>query len=103
MGVFKKFYVTETMNFEFRAEAFNVFNHTQWPGIGDEVLLLIRNDRLRSHRGEPVYPFLLAMSPRNEALGLGVRCWVSRFTATRPNFGRKPKTHSKLSISDQWI
>jgi hypothetical protein len=33
MGLFKKFFVTETMNFEFRAEAFNVFNHTQWSGV----------------------------------------------------------------------
>jgi hypothetical protein len=33
MGLFKKFYVTEKMNFEFRAEAFNVFNHTQFSGV----------------------------------------------------------------------
>jgi len=28
MGLFKKFYVTESKYFEFRAEGFNVFNHT---------------------------------------------------------------------------
>ena len=33
MGLFKNFAVRETMHFEFRAEAFNVFNHTQWSGI----------------------------------------------------------------------
>jgi hypothetical protein len=33
MGLFKNFAVRESMNFEFRAEAFNVFNHTQWSGI----------------------------------------------------------------------
>jgi hypothetical protein len=33
MGLFKSFAVRESMHFEFRAEAFNVFNHTQWNGI----------------------------------------------------------------------
>ncbi|HEX7360922.1 MAG TPA: TonB-dependent receptor [Bryobacteraceae bacterium] len=33
MGLFKNFHLTETRMFEFRAEAFNVFNHTQWNGI----------------------------------------------------------------------
>jgi hypothetical protein len=33
MGLFKNFAVREGMHFEFRTEAFNVFNHTQWSGI----------------------------------------------------------------------
>ena len=33
MGLFKNFAVREDMRFEFRAEAFNVFNHTQWSGV----------------------------------------------------------------------
>jgi hypothetical protein len=33
MGLFKNFAVHEDMHFEFRAEAFNIFNHTQWSGI----------------------------------------------------------------------
>ena len=33
MGLFKNFAVREAMHFEFRAEAFNVFNHTQWSGV----------------------------------------------------------------------
>jgi hypothetical protein len=34
MGLFKRFPLkSETRAFEFRAEAFNVFNHTQWNGI----------------------------------------------------------------------
>ena len=36
MALFKHFKFTETTAFEFRAEAFNVFNHTQWlPIAGD--------------------------------------------------------------------
>jgi hypothetical protein len=33
MGLFKSFTVHEEMHFEFRAEAFNVFNHTQWSAV----------------------------------------------------------------------
>src|ERR1700761_8258994 len=33
MGLFKNFAVREGMHFEFRTEAFNVFNHTQWGTI----------------------------------------------------------------------
>jgi hypothetical protein len=32
-GLFKRFYIREQIGFEFRAEAFNVFNHTQWNGV----------------------------------------------------------------------
>jgi hypothetical protein len=32
MGIFKHFAIKESMAFEFRAEAFNVFNHTEWGG-----------------------------------------------------------------------
>jgi len=33
MALFKHFKVTESMGFEFRAEAFNVFNHIEWGDI----------------------------------------------------------------------
>ncbi len=33
MGLFKNFAVHEDMHFEFRAEGFNIFNHTQWSQI----------------------------------------------------------------------
>jgi hypothetical protein len=35
MGVFKHFAIRESMTLEFRAEAFNVFNHTQWTGVNN--------------------------------------------------------------------
>ena len=33
MGLFKNFVIHEAMSLEFRAEAFNIFNHTQWESI----------------------------------------------------------------------
>jgi hypothetical protein len=36
MALFKHFAFTERLGFEFRAEAFNVFNHTQWGGIAGD-------------------------------------------------------------------
>ena len=33
MGLFKHFAFTEARALEFRAEAYNVFNHTQWNGV----------------------------------------------------------------------
>jgi hypothetical protein len=33
MALFKRFAVSEVKWFEFRAEAFNIFNHTQWAAI----------------------------------------------------------------------
>jgi hypothetical protein len=33
MGLFKRFAIGEARAFEFRAEGFNVFNHTQWSGV----------------------------------------------------------------------
>jgi Carboxypeptidase regulatory-like domain len=36
MALFKHFAITEHAGFEFRAEAFNIFNHTQWGNIAGE-------------------------------------------------------------------
>jgi len=36
MALFKHFAVTERLGFEFRAEAFNVFNHTEWGNIAGD-------------------------------------------------------------------
>lgn len=37
MAVFKRFAIRESMAFEFRVEAFNVFNHTQWGYIAGDA------------------------------------------------------------------
>ncbi len=37
MALFKHFPVKESMAFEFRAEAYNVFNHTEWGGIAGDA------------------------------------------------------------------
>ena len=46
--------------------------------------------------------FYPAKEPRKVKLGLGVRAWVARSTATRPKVMEKPFCHSKLSRRDQW-
>jgi len=38
MALFKHFALKESMAFEFRAEAFNVFNHTQWSGLASSSM-----------------------------------------------------------------
>ena len=35
MGIFKHFPITENVTTEFRAEAFNVFNHSQFTGLNN--------------------------------------------------------------------
>ncbi|MDQ2777229.1 MAG: TonB-dependent receptor, partial [Acidobacteriota bacterium] len=36
LGLFKKFAITERFGFQFRAEAFNAFNHPNWGGVGND-------------------------------------------------------------------
>ncbi len=37
MSLFKHFKIRENIGFEFRAEAYNIFNHTQWGGIAGDA------------------------------------------------------------------
>jgi hypothetical protein len=37
MAILKHFAITESKYFEFRAEAFNVFNHVEWAYIGGDT------------------------------------------------------------------
>lgn len=37
MGLFKSFGIREDMHFDFRAEGFNIFNHTQWSAIDNSA------------------------------------------------------------------
>jgi hypothetical protein len=36
MAIYKRFPIKESMAFEFRAEAFNIFNHTEWGPLGGD-------------------------------------------------------------------
>jgi hypothetical protein len=37
MALFKHFAINEHTGFEFRAEAFNIINHTQWVGVAGDA------------------------------------------------------------------
>jgi hypothetical protein len=37
MALYKNFPIKESYSFQFRAEAFNIFNHTQWNGVNDSI------------------------------------------------------------------
>jgi hypothetical protein len=37
MALFKHFPIKESLSFEFRAEAYNVFNHTEWGAIAGDA------------------------------------------------------------------
>jgi Carboxypeptidase regulatory-like domain/TonB-dependent Receptor Plug Domain len=37
MALYKNFPIKETMGFQFRAEAFNIFNHTNWSGVNNSI------------------------------------------------------------------
>jgi hypothetical protein len=37
MALLKNFKIKESLGFQFRAEAFNIFNHTQWNGVNNDL------------------------------------------------------------------
>jgi hypothetical protein len=71
MALFKSFAVTESKHFEFRAEAFNVFNHTQWlPIYGDAGSAGYNNSSGTNGYGAAnFFQFLGAHNPRILQLG----------------------------------
>jgi hypothetical protein len=72
MALFKSFAVTESKHFEFRAEAFNVFNHTEWlPIYGDAGSGGSNNSAGTNGYGAPNFmQFLGAHNPRILQLGM---------------------------------
>ena len=71
MALFKSFAVTESKRFEFRAEAFNVFNHTEWlPIYGDAGSGANANSSGSYQFGaSDLFQFLGAHNPRILQLG----------------------------------
>ena len=51
MTLFKHFVITENVGFEFQAEAFNVFNHTEFGGPGGTCSKLDSNNHCLSGDG----------------------------------------------------
>jgi hypothetical protein len=76
MALFKRFVVHEQVSFEFRAEAFNVFNHTEFGYIaGDGGSAASNSGNLNSgtagwSRGQQFLQVLAAHNPRILQLGL---------------------------------
>jgi hypothetical protein len=74
MALFKHFAIKESMGFEFRAEAFNIFNHTQWGYInGDGGSAASNSSNLNSGTGtvgaDSFLQVLTAHNPRILQLG----------------------------------
>lgn len=70
MGIFKNFYVTEKKFFEFRAEGFNVFNHTEFSTVNNTLNCYQANGQ---GCADPANGFLMpnaAHEPRLLQLGL---------------------------------
>jgi hypothetical protein len=53
MGILKHFAIKENKMFEFRAEAFNVFNHTEWAGFPYSLVLMTCTGGANNSAGDP--------------------------------------------------
>jgi len=78
MALFKHFKITERMSFEFRAEAFNIFNHTQWRPIagdsGSAASNLGESNNVLSSPFDPTSGFLQVTDAHNpRILQLGAK------------------------------
>ena len=74
MALFKRFALNERTGFEFRAEAFNVFNHTQWAPIsgegGSASSAAGASSGTNGFGGSDFFAILAARNPRILQLGL---------------------------------
>jgi hypothetical protein len=75
MALFKHFTINEHTGFEFRAEAFNIFNHTQWVGVAGDAGSFTNNVGVSNNTfsSDPTSGFLrvsAAHNPRILQLGL---------------------------------
>jgi hypothetical protein len=75
MALFKHFAINEHTGFEFRAEAFNIFNHTQWVGVAGDAGSFTNNVGVSNNTfsSDPTSGFLrvsAAHNPRILQLGL---------------------------------
>jgi hypothetical protein len=52
MGLFKKFSINERAGFQFRAEAFNTFNHPNWSGMGTDPTALGTFGKITTKNGD---------------------------------------------------
>lgn len=71
--LFKRFALNERTGFEFRAEAFNVFNHTQWAPIAGEGGSAASNGASSGTNGcggSDFFSILAAHNPRILQLGM---------------------------------
>jgi hypothetical protein len=76
MALFKHFAIRESMAVEFRAEAFNIFNHTQWQGIGGDAGSATNNVGIsnNSYNIDPTSGFLRVSGVHNaRILQLGAK------------------------------
>jgi hypothetical protein len=89
-GLFKRFEIKEEKAFEFRAEAFNVFNHTQWSGVNTgtscfagtdfnagDLSCLANNNFLPERRSQPAHP-----AARPEILLLAANVAILHYVST---------------------
>jgi len=73
MALFKRFALNERAGFEFRAEAFNVFNHTQWApiaGEGGSAASAGASSGTNGFGGSDFFSILAAHNPRILQLGM---------------------------------
>jgi hypothetical protein len=62
LGAFRNFKVTSRVNFQFRAEAFNLFNHVNWATIGTSLSTSSTFGKVQSSRDPRILQIALKAS-----------------------------------------